>query len=68
MPRDMGGMSPSNIVHFLKGIDFPATKQELIDYAEDSNAPDDIIMLLDELPDEEYQSVTDVVQGVAQVL
>lgn len=67
MQRGMGGHSPSNIAHYLKGIDFPASKQDLIDYAVDNNAPDELIEVLQDMPDQQYQSMTDLMLSVAQV-
>lgn len=67
MARGMGGASPSNIAHYLKGIDFPATKQDLVSYAEDNNAPDEVLDVLEDMPDQEYTSMADLMQGVAQV-
>lgn len=67
MPRGMGGQSPSNIAHYLKGIDFPATKQELMDYAEDNNAPEEVLEVLQQMPDQEYYSMSDLMLGVGQV-
>ena len=68
MPRGMGEVSPSNIAHFLKGIDFPATKQDMIDYADDNNAPEEIIDIIDNLPDVEFQSMTEVMTGVSELV
>lgn len=67
MPRGMGGRSPANIANFLEGIDFPASKDEIVNYAEDNNAPQEIIDVMDQLPDQEYNSMADVMSGVGQV-
>jgi len=67
MPRGMGGRSSANIASFLEGISFPASKDELIDYAEDNNAPQDIIDVLEQLPDQEYTSMADIMSGIGQV-
>lgn len=67
MARGMGGQSPSNIAHFLKGIDLPASRQDLIDHAEDNNAPDEVLEVLEQMPDQEYTSMADLMQGVGQV-
>lgn len=67
MPRGFGGSSPSNIAHYLKGIDFPATKEELIEYAEDNDAPDEVLDVLEYFPDETYHSMAEVMQGAGQV-
>ncbi|MCE5197827.1 MAG: DUF2795 domain-containing protein [Armatimonadota bacterium] len=67
MPRGMGGQSPSNIAHYLKGINFPCNKQDIVDYAEDNNAPDEIVQVIEDLPDQEYSSMADLMQGVGQI-
>ena len=67
MTRGMGGRSPANIAHFLEGIDFPASKDDLVNHAEDNNAPQEVIDILENLPDQEYTSMADVMSGVGQV-
>lgn len=65
--RGMGSRSPASIASFLEGISFPASKDDLMDYAEDNNAPQDVLDVLDQLPDQEYTSMADVMSGVGQV-
>ena len=67
MPRGMGGHSPANIASFLEGIDFPASRDELLNHAEDNNAPQEVIDVLEDLPDQEYTSMADVMSGIGQV-
>jgi hypothetical protein len=67
MPRGMGGRSPANIANFLEGIDFPATKEDLVNHAEDNNAPMEVIHVLEDLPDQTYNNMADVMSGVGQV-
>ena len=67
MAIGMGGHSPSNILHHLKGVDFPANKQNLIEQAQKNNAEGDIIDILRQMPDEQYQSMADVLKGVGKV-
>ncbi len=45
---------------FLKGVDYPATKQDLIDAASDNDAPDEVIDALNRIADKEYASPADV--------
>lgn len=66
MTRGMGGQSPSNIAHYLKGIDFPADKDDIIAYAEDNGAPEEVLDTLENLPDMEFDSMADLMQGVGQ--
>ena len=67
MPRGLGGRSPANVAHFLEGIDFPANKGDLIACAEQNGAPDAVIDVLNALPDEEFQSMADVMRAYGQV-
>lgn len=66
MPRGMGGQSSSNIANYLKGIDFPASKDDIVIYAEDNSAPQEVLDVLENLPDQEFNSIADLMQGVGQ--
>lgn len=53
----------TNVWSFLKDVDFPATKDELIGYAEESNVSEDMINQMDDrLEDRAYSSYTDVIK------
>lgn len=67
MAIGMGGHSPSNILHHLKGIDFPANKDGLVERAKKNDADQDILDVIRQLPDTEYQSMADVLKGVGKV-
>lgn len=57
----MAGISPKDAQKYFKGIDYPATKAELLDTAQDNGADDMMIdSLRDELPDGVFDSVQDV--------
>lgn len=44
-------VSTAVVSQYLEGLDFPATKQEIIEYAEDRNATSNVLDALDFLPD-----------------
>jgi hypothetical protein len=67
MPKGKGGRSPSNVLNFLEGINFPCTKSDLVDYAEDKEALDEIIDLLENFPEHEYEDMSDVMSAIGQV-
>lgn len=67
MTIGMGGHSPSNILHNLKGVDFPAGKQDLIRQAEHNKAETAVMEIIRQLPDERYLSMADVLKGVGKV-
>jgi hypothetical protein len=67
MTIGMGGHSPSNILHHLKGVEFPASKGALEAQARRNEAEPDILDILRQLPETEYQSMADVLKGVGKV-
>ncbi|WP_349616339.1 DUF2795 domain-containing protein [Azotobacter salinestris] len=67
MTRGMGGHSPSNISHHLKGIDFPAQKNDLLKQAEQNGADEEVLDTLKRMPDERYESMADVMKGYGSV-
>ncbi len=67
MTIGMGGHSPSNILHHLKGVEFPAGKAALEAQARRNEADDDILDIIRQLPETEYQSMADVLKGVGKV-
>lgn len=67
MAIGMGGHSPSNILHHLKGVDFPADKDALLKQARKNEAEADILDVLRQMPDGEYHTMADVLKGVGKV-
>lgn len=56
-------VSTAMISDYLEGLDFPATKQEIVDYAEERSAPDELLDALDlmlEPSDGYFFSITSV--------
>ncbi len=66
MARGVGGHSPANITHHLKGIDFPARRQDLERHAKKNGAGDDVLELIRAMPDQEYKNMADVMKGYGQ--
>lgn len=49
--------SPTEVQKALKGADYPASRDDLIEVARENDAPDDVIDELEEnLDEEEYES------------
>lgn len=67
-------LSAATIAKALSGIDFPKRKEQLIDYARDQ-APkigikntEDLLNVMERLPDKEYTNMAEVEKSVGQVL
>jgi hypothetical protein len=55
------------VMETLEGLNFPANKQELLDYAFRQLAPEEVIHALDELPDIDYTSLDTVEETLKQI-
>jgi hypothetical protein len=50
---------------FLRGIQYPATKQQLLDRARGNHADDAALATLKDIPEREYSGPNEVSQAVA---
>lgn len=57
-------VSTAKVSQYLEGIDFPANKQQLIDYAHDNDAPQDVLDILQKLPEGRYFSMAGVWEAI----
>jgi Protein of unknown function (DUF2795) len=55
------------IGNYLRGVSFPASKQELLRYARASNVGSDVLNMIDGLADRSYASVNDVLSAMELV-
>lgn len=60
-------VSTATVSQALQGLDFPATKQECIDYARRRNAPQDVIDVLHRLPDRQYFSMAGIWDAMGDI-
>lgn len=58
----------AEVEDFLHGVDYPATKREILDVALDNGAPDDILVFLNSMPDREYLEFSDLNNTLAMML
>jgi hypothetical protein len=50
----------------LKGVDYPADKQTLVETARSNGASEDVMSALDALPDQQFQTPAEVSKAVGQ--
>ena len=60
-------ISPAIIQKFLGGIDYPASKQDLINHAKKSNADESVLGILNKIPDQQFNSPADVSKAIGMV-
>lgn len=67
MTRGLGGHSPANVTHNLKGIHFPAGKADLVRQAEHNGAEPAVMEVIQGMPDRNYENIADVMKAVGEV-
>ena len=60
-------VNPIQIQKFLKGVDYPASKSDLLENAERQGADEDVRSTLEQLPDEEYETPADVSKALGNI-
>lgn len=63
----MARANPIDIQKHLKEMDYPASKEDLINHAQEHGADENICAVLNELPEEEYHSAADVSKAIGKV-
>ncbi len=59
----MAHANPIQIQKYLKGVDYPATREQLVENARKLGADENICASLEQLPDEDFQTPADVSQA-----
>ncbi|PZE86789.1 DUF2795 domain-containing protein [Curtobacterium sp. MCBD17_032] len=60
----MAAPNPIQIQKYLSGIDYPASKDDIVSTAEGENAPDDVLEALRAIPEGDYDAPTAVSSAV----
>jgi hypothetical protein len=62
---EMTTPNPIQVQKFLGGIDYPASKEDIVRTATDAGADDDVLNALEGIPDREYDGPTAVSEAVS---
>ena len=63
----MANTNPIQIEKFLKGADYPASKEDLLKLAQQNGADEQVRATLQQLPDQQYGSPADVSKAVGAI-
>ncbi len=63
----MAQANPIQIQKHLKGVDYPASKQELIEHAQQQDADENVLSLLDQLPEQEFETPAEVSKAIGDL-
>lgn len=60
-------VNPIQVQKYLGGIEYPASKDTLVQTARDNGADDDITSALEQLSDDEYDAPTAVTKAIGEI-
>lgn len=63
----MAKADPAQIEKTLGGVDYPASKQDLINHAKKDGANNNVVQILEKIPDKKYNSPIDVSKAVGKI-
>ncbi len=63
---DQHSTSPAEVQKFLKGVDYPASKRDLVRKAQQNNAPSDVVNEIQRLPDDNFTTPADVMRAYGE--
>ncbi len=63
----MAKVNPIQAQKFLKGMDYPASKDDLVKHAEKQGADENVRSALEQLPEEQYETPADVSQALGKI-
>ena len=63
----MAKVNPIQVAKFLKGVDYPASKADLIKRAEQNGADEQVRAALEQLPDQKFGSPAEVSKGIGAI-
>ena len=61
-----GGRGLGAIQNYLKGMDYPASKEDIIHLARDNGAPNEVMKLIERFEDRDYDSPVEVSRQVTK--
>jgi len=59
--------NPIQVQKYLKGVDYPVDKQGLLEKAREEGADENVMNLLNQLPDKSYNSPKDVSRAIGEI-
>lgn len=62
-----GGVSTAEVQEYLGGLDYPVDKSKLVDYARQRGAPEDVVDILNKIPERKYPTPAEVNQEIGKI-
>jgi hypothetical protein len=64
---DMDKVNPVQVQKYLKGVDYPVSKNDLLKQVDDQGGDKSVRATLEKLPDKTYQTPADVSEAIGQI-
>jgi hypothetical protein len=64
----MANSSPIEVQKYLKGIDYPATKKDLLEKARSNGANKEILSLIEDLKEDKFANPAEVSKGIGALV
>ena len=64
---EMAKVNPVQVQKFLGGLDYPASKEDLIKHAQQKGADEHVRSTLERLPDRNYEAPPDVSKAIGEI-
>lgn len=65
--RRVTGGSPANVMKQIAGISFPAAKNDILAKARENGAPQEVMDILEKMPDQEFGGPQDILKAFGEV-
>ncbi len=62
-----GYVNPIQVQKFLKGVDYPCSKQDLLQKAKEEGADENVLQTLQRMPMDRFNSPNDVAQAIGKI-
>lgn len=63
----MAVVNPVQVQKFLKGVDYPVSKQDLVEHAKQQGADENVCSMLEQLPDEEFETPAEASKAIGDI-
>jgi hypothetical protein len=67
MTRGVGGHSPANVQKYLRDVEYPASKEDLLQQAKRNSAPQEILDTIERLPEDQFGGPQEVMKGYGEI-
>ena len=63
----MATVNPIQVQKFLKGMEYPASKQDVIEHARQQGADENVCSTLEQMPEDEFETPADVSKAIGEI-